>query len=65
MSDDSDPWNGSELVWFIGVTTGLHTAIVSIMGSALVLIERYGFFQEAKIQSQVRILTVSDEKTRM
>ena len=60
----SDPWNWSELVWFIGVTTGLHSAIVSILGSALVLIERYGFFQEARIENQVHILS-DDEKTRM
>lgn len=39
-----------ELLWFVGVTVGLHAAVVGSLNAFLELIERYGLFEEAKIQ---------------
>lgn len=49
-----DFWDWQELVWVVGVTFTLHIGVLGILGTALVLIEHYGLFQDAKIQSQVR-----------
>lgn len=42
-----------ELVWFVGVTVGVHAGVVSLLSSALMVVERYKLFPEAKIQTKV------------
>lgn len=49
-----DFWDWQELFWVVGVTFTLHIGVLGTLGTALVLIEHYGLFQDAKIQSQVR-----------
>lgn len=49
-----DFWDWQELAWVVGVTFTLHIGVVGTLGMALVLIEHFGFFQDARIQSQVR-----------
>lgn len=49
-----DFWDWQELAWVVGVTFTLHIGVVGILGTALVLIEHFGIFQDARIQSQVR-----------
>ena len=39
-----------EIVWFVCVTIGLHTAVVGGLNVGLALIETRGLFKEAKIQ---------------
>lgn len=49
-----DFWDWQELFWVVGVTFTLHIGVLGVLGTALVLIEHYGLFQDAKIQSHVR-----------
>lgn len=49
--EDVDWW---ELVWFVGVTVGVHAGVVSLLCTALMVVERYKLFPEAKIQTKVR-----------
>lgn len=53
-----DFWDWQELGWVVGVTFALHIGVLGILGTALVLIEHYGLFQDSKIQSQVRSLEI-------
>ena len=48
--EDVDWW---ELVWFVGVTVGVHAGVVSLLCAALMVVERYKLFPEAKIQTKV------------
>ena len=48
--EDVDWW---ELVWFVGVTVGVHAGVVSLLCTALMVVERYKLFPEAKIQTKV------------
>ena len=47
-------WDWRELAWFVGVTMALNAGVIGTLGTALVMVERYGLFQNAKIQTQVR-----------
>ena len=48
--EDVDWW---ELVWFVGVKVGVHAGVVSLLCTALMVVERYKLFPEAKIQTKV------------
>ena len=49
MAVDIDFW---ELTWFVGVTVAINCLVFLVCG-ILEVIERYGLFQDAKIQKKV------------
>ena len=46
---DVDFW---EMIWFVGVTVAINCLVFLVCG-LLELVERYGLFQDAKIQKKV------------
>jgi hypothetical protein len=49
MAVDIDFW---EMVWFVGVTVAINCLVFLVCG-LLEIVERYGLFQDAKIQKKV------------
>ena len=49
MAVDIDFW---EMIWFVGVTVAINCLVFVVCG-LLELVERYGLFQDAKIQKKV------------
>ena len=49
----------SECAWFVAVTVAIHCLVFVVCGS-LEVVERYGFFEEAKIQKGVGLDSVLD-----
>ena len=54
MAVDIDFW---ELTWFVGVTVAINCLVFLVCG-ILEIVERYGLFQDAKIQKKVPEITI-------
>ena len=50
LLDKMTDWSWSEMAWFISITMVVHSAVVFSYGTALILIERNGWFEKAKVQ---------------
>ena len=63
-TDGEDEWSWRELVWFVVVTVALHGAVVVLLNAGLALVERYGWFSEAKIQKKVQNIKQASQASK-